>query len=413
MEKELSKITVKILEQLAKKAAEHHLNFSELQDSNFHRTVEALFKSVLKENKDIVLNRQEQEKIFGEISSELMGMGPIDKFLKDPSITEIMVNGPRQIYIERDGRLELTNANFRDEDQLQYFIEKIISPLGRRINELEPYIDARLKDGWRVNVVRSPIASTGPIVTIRKFSRRILNMNDLINFKTLDNTAADFLKACVISRVNIFISGGAGSGKTTLLNVLAAFVPEGERIITIEDTREIHLPEKHVVFLEARPPTIEGKGEITIRDLLRNALHMRPDRIIIGEVRSAEVLDMIQAMNIGHEGSMSTFHANSPVEALDRLEVLVLMGSANISNEVAKRQIINALDLIIQTERFPDGCRKITRISEIIKTKEYLLQDIFILEEETGQLKLTGKTPTFYQKLKKKANYFLKEFAGS
>jgi len=197
------------------------------------------------------------------------------------------------------------------------------------------------------------------------------------------------------------------------LNVLAAFVPEGERIITIEDTREIHLPEKHVVFLEARPPTIEGKGEITIRDLLRNALHMRPDRIIIGEVRSAEVLDMIQAMNIGHEGSMSTFHANSPVEALDRLEVLVLMGSANISNEVAKRQIINALDLIIQTERFPDGCRKITRISEIIKTKEYLLQDIFILEEETGQLKLTGKTPTFYQKLKKKANYFLKEFAGS
>jgi pilus assembly protein CpaF len=321
-----------------------------------------------------------------------------------------MVNGPREVYIEREGRLEPTDIRFRDEQHLNYFIEKIVSPLGRRVTELEPYIDARLKDGSRVNIVKPPISPSGAIITIRKFSHRILRIDDLINLKTLERPTAEFLGACVLSKLNIVISGGAGTGKTTLLNILASFIPETERAVIIEDTREIHLSKRNTVFLETRPANIGGTGEITIRDLLRNALHMRPDRIIIGEVRSDEVLDMIQAMNTGHEGSMVTIHANSALETLDRLEVLALLGRANISSEVVRRQLITAFDLIVHLVRLPDGSRRIVQISEMLKSKEYSLQDICILKEETGELKFTGKVPTFYPRLKTKGNYFLKEF---
>lgn len=410
MHKEIEELKESILEKLKERIDELKIDFTKFDEAHFRRkVVEATFKTILRENK-ISLSHEEQEEVLSGIISSLLGLGPIDKLLKDPNITEVMVNGPGQVYIEKHGVIELTDITFRDNDHLSYFIEKIISPLGRRVTEYEPYVDARLKDGSRVNVIISPISPVGPILTIRKFSRRVLNIQDLINLGTLDNLTADFLKACVASRLNMLITGGASSGKTTLLNVLGSFIHEAERVIVIEDTRELHLPRNHTVYLETRAPNIEGKGEITMRNLFKNSLHMRPDRIIVGEVRSDEVLDMIQAMNTGHEGSMATLHANSPLEALDRLEVLTLMGSNNISSEVAKRQIISAIDMVIQVTRFPDGSRKITQISQILKVKEYSLQDIFIYEEGLRKMRPTGRIPTFYSRLKHRANYKLDEF---
>jgi len=412
MEKDLNSLKENILQKLKERTDEFKIDFSKIDEPYFRRKAEVAFKTILKENK-ISLSSSEQEELLSEIVSYLLGLGPIDTLLKDPNISEIMVNGPQQVYIEKNGTLESTDIAFKDEEHLSYFIDKIISPLGRRVTEFEPYVDARLKDGSRVNIVRSPVSSVGPILTIRKFSHRILNVDDLINLGTLNDLSAQFLRACVVARLNILICGGASSGKTTLLNVLGSFIPEGERVITIEDTREFHFPRKHTVHLETRPSNIEGKGEISIRDLLKNSLHMRPDRIIVGEVRSDEVLDMIQAMNTGHDGSMTTLHANSPLEAMDRLEVLALMGSLNMSSEVAKRQTISALDVVIHMNRFPDGCRKITQISEVVKSREYLLKDIFIFKEEIDrkrELKLTGEVPTFYLRLKEKANYICREF---
>jgi len=403
MEKDLGLIRDKIMKLLLEKSGESYIDYAKLDEDVFQRRIESVFKSILQKNKELVLTRHEQEQILSEIISYLLGLGPIDNLLRNPEVTEIMVNGPNRVYIEKNGNLELTGITFRDEDHMMYFIEKIISPLGRRATELDPYVDARLSDGSRVNIVRAPVSSVGPILTIRKFSRRVLTIDDLINLGTLDSITAEFLKAAVISRLNLLISGGASSGKTTLLNVLASFTPEGERVITIEDTRELRFSREHTVYLETRPPNIEGKGAITIRDLIKNSLHMRPDRIIVGEVRSDEVLDMIQAMNTGHEGSMATLHANSPTEALDRLEVLALMGSNNISGEVAKRQIVSAINLIVHMNRRVDGSRKITQISEVVKSREYLLQDLFILEDE--KLKPTGKKPAFYKRLAEKANY--------
>ncbi len=412
MEKDSGLLIEDILTQLIRRIREYRLNFSAMEESDFRKKIETLFRSVLKENR-VSFTHHEQEKVLGEIMSYFLGLGPLEKLLNDPGISEILVNGPREVYIERDGNLEVTDITFKDEERLLYFIDKILSPLGRRVTELEPYIDARLKDGSRINIVRSPVSSVGPVLTIRKYSSNILNTDDLINLGTLDSRVADFFKACVISRINVLVSGGAGSGKTTLLNVLTSFILGEERIITIEDTRELRILRKHVVSLETRPPNIEGKGEITIRDLLKNSLHMRPDRIIVGEVRSSEVLDMIQAMNTGHDGSMTTLHANSPLEALERLEVLVLMGSPNISSEVAKRQIISGIKLVIHMKRFPDGSRKVTQISEVLKSKEYALEDIFVLEEtadKTSKLKPTGRVPAFYPQLKTRANYMCKEF---
>ncbi len=387
-----------VLQKLEEKKEAYNLDFANLEDHHFRKRLEVAFRTILKENK-ISLKTYEQDELLSEIISELLGLGPLDRLLKDSSITEIMVNGPYQVYIEREGALELTDIKFRDKDHLIYFVEKIISPLGRRLTELEPYVDARLKDGSRVNIIGPPVSAIGAIMTIRKFSHRILTIPDLITMGSLTTEAAEFLKSCVKSRVSLLISGGAGCGKTTLLSILAAFIPSTERIIAIEDTRELVFNHNHALYLETRPPNIEGKGEITIRELVRNALHMRPNRIIVGEVRGDEVLDMIQAMNTGHDGSMCTLHANSPLEAMDRLEVLALMGNANLSSEVAKRQIVNAVEMVIHASRFPSGTRRITQISQIMKSREYQLQDIFIFDHETGKLKATGNTPIFQSKL--------------
>lgn len=413
MEKELlNNIKSRFSKEVMDRMQAQHLDFPSSEESkvDFRRSIEGIFKSILRQNRDIHLTNAEQEEILTEIMSDILGLWPIYKLLIDPTVIEIMINGPTEVYLEREGKLEPTDITFRNEQHLNYLIEQIVSSTGRHITELEPFIDARLKDGSRVNIVKSPISSTGPILTIRKFHHQILDIDNLVDLKTLDNYAAEFLKACVICRLNILISGGSGSGKTTLLNALASFIPNGERVIIIEDTQELRLSRKHTIFLETRPPSIEGKGEITIRDLLKNSLHMRPDRIIIGEVRSDEVLDMIQAMNTGHEGSMTTLHANSSLEALDRLEVLALIDKANMASEVIRRQLITAIDIIIHITRFRDGSRKITRITELLKTKDYSLQDIFIFKDETGKLEFTGKIPTFYPWLKNKANYISKEF---
>lgn len=406
MDKELENIKDIILKQLIERRNEYQISFSDLDHSVFMHKVNTAFKSIIKEGR-FRLKSQEQDEILGDIVSYFLGLGPIDKLLDDPDISEIMINGPKEVYVEKKGSIELTDITFKDEGQLVYFIDRILSQQGRRVSELDPYVDATLSDGSRINIVRSPVSSMGPVLTIRKFSQRILSADDLIGLGTLNKTAADFLKACIISRLNILVSGGAGSGKTTLLNVLGSFIPREERVITVEDTRELRFSGKHVIYLLTRPANLEGKAEISIRSLLRNSLHMRPDRIIVGEVRSSEVLDMIQAMNTGHEGSMTTLHANSSLEALDRLEILVLMGSHNMSGEVAKRQIINAIDLIVQMTRFSDGSRKIIEISEVVKSKEYLLEDIFSFNKENAQkgLKFTGKIPSFSNRLKEKASY--------
>ncbi len=404
MDAHLQAIKDDIINKLTAKEKEAKFDFTQENLPEFKRVVELAFKAVVKEAK-INLNRQEQEEVLGEVISYFIGSGPIEDLLKDPEVTEIMVNGPGQIYVERKGNLELTNITFKSEAQILHLIEKIISPMGRRVSEFEPFVDARLNDGSRVNIVRSPGSRIGPLLTIRKFSYRVLHMEDLINLGSITSLAAQFLIACVVSRISILISGGAGTGKTTFLNALINFIPENERLITIEDTRELVISREHTVPMETRPFNIEGKGQISMRDLFKNALHMRPDRIIAGEVRGEEVLEMIQAMNTGHEGSMTTVHASSPLEALDRLEILTLMGSSNLSSEVARRQIIGAVDLVVYLSRFPDGSRKVTQISEVIKAKEYAMQDIFVYDEVSKALKPTNIKPYFADKLLKLADY--------
>ncbi len=407
MEKRLEDIKTHLMQLLLEREKEFRVDFVKIDNSDFRRRVEAAFKALLRQQR-IELSRHETDLILGDLISYFVGLGPIEGLLKDPEVSEVMVNGARQVFIERNGSIERTPLFFRDDEQLMYFIEKVLSPMGRRVSELEPFVDSRLRDGSRVNIVRPPVSTIGPIVTIRKFAYREFHVQDLVNCGALTPEAADFLVACVRARLNILFSGGAGSGKTTLLNALIEAIPENERIISIEDTCELHFHNKHALPLETRPANIEGKGEIMIRHLLRNALHMRPDRILVGEVRGGEALDMIQAMNTGHEGSMTTLHANSTIDALDRLEVLVLMGSDNFSSEVARRQIISAVDLVVQLTRFAGGKRHVTQISEVKKGKEYVLQDIFLFSEGTegtGQLKKTGAVPLQSQRLLKKAQY--------
>jgi pilus assembly protein CpaF len=360
------------------------------------------------------LTREERRQLVREITDDILGYGPLEPFLRDDSVTEVMVNAFDRIYVERHGKLERTQAAFADNAHLLRIIDKIVSQVGRRVDESSPMVDARLPDGSRVNAIIPPLALRGPTVTIRKFARDPYTMSDLIGFGTITGKAAQFIAACVRGKLNILISGGTGTGKTTTLNALSAFVPGDERIVTIEDAAELQLQQEHVIVLESRPPNIEGQGEVRIRELVRNALRMRPDRIIVGEVRGAETLDMLQAMNTGHEGSLTTIHANSSRDALSRLETLVLTGGIDLPLRAIREQISSAFDVLIQISRLVDGSRRITHITEVLRMESDVitLQDIFAArppDEENNPtggrtrlltpLQCTGLKPHFLEKL--------------
>jgi pilus assembly protein CpaF len=348
------------------------------------------------------------QKVVQEIINDVTGYGPINPLLQDPEVTEVMVNGPDMVYFEKDGMLQLSDIRFRDSAQVMQVIEKIVAPLGRRIDESSPMVDARLPDGSRVNAIIPPLALTGPTITIRKFAKEPFTVETLIGFGTLTSEMAIFLDACVKAKLNIFISGGTGSGKTTSLNVLSSFIPDNERIVTIEDAAELQLSQEHVISLESRPPNIEGTGAITIRDLVRNSLRMRPDRIVVGEVRGAEALDMLQAMNTGHDGSLATGHANSPRDMIARLETMVLMAGVELPIKAIRQQIASAINLIVQQSRLKDGSRKIVNITEVqgLEGDVVVMQDIFTFRQRgvdkdgkiIGELVATGIRPGFFDR---------------
>ena len=363
------------------------------------------------EEEPVPLSSAEREHLVAEISDDVLGYGPIERYLDDPTVTEVMVNGAQAIYIERAGKLHKTSERFGSEERLRHIIDKIVGQVGRRIDESSPMVDARLPDGSRVNAIIPPLAVDGPMLTIRKFAKTRLTLDDLVAFGTLSPETTDFLAACVQGRLNIIVSGGTGTGKTTLLNVLSALIPEDERIITIEDAAELQLSQEHLVRLEARPQNVEGKGDVTIRDLVRNALRMRPDRIIVGEVRGAEALDMLQAMNTGHEGSLSTLHANSPRDALSRLETMTLMAGMELPLRAVRDQIASALDLVVHLERLRDGTRRVTQITEVVGMEGDVvtLSDLFAFDHTAGidddgrhrgRLLPTGLRPTFTERLR-------------
>jgi pilus assembly protein CpaF len=347
--------------------------------------------------------------LFHDILDDLIGFGPIQSLLEDQAISEVMVNSPKKVYIEREGKLFETHVHFDNDEHIMRVIERIVSPLGRRVDTDSPMVDARLPDGSRVNAVIPPVAIDGPLLTIRKFTKTKLSINQLIELDTLTQTMSDFLRACVLGRLNIVISGGTGSGKTTLLNVLSSFIPENERVVTIEDSAELRLNQEHVVRMESRPPDLDGRGQVTIRDMVRNALRMRPDRIIVGECRGGEALDMLQAMNTGHDGSLTTLHANSPRDALSRLETMVLMAGMELPLKVIRQQVASAVDLIVHQSRLKNGPRKITAISEVsgMEGDTIVMTDIFKFEQTgvtsdgsaIGQFKPTGIRPMFSPRL--------------
>src|SRR5690348_449035 len=338
------------------------------------------------------LTREERRRIVREITDDILGYGPLDPLLRDDTVTEVMVNAADKVYIERDGKIERSTASFADNAHLLRIIDKIVSTVGRRIDESSPMVDARLPDGSRVNAIIPPLALRGPTLTIRKFSRDPYTMDDLISFGSITSKAAHFLGAGVRGKLNVLISGGTGTGKTTLLNAMSAFVPGDERIVTIEDAAELQLQQDHVITLESRPANIEGQGEIRIRELVRNALRMRPDRIIVGEVRGAETLDMLQAMNTGHDGSLTTIHANTPRDALSRLETLVMTAGVELPHRAIREQIASAFDLLVQIQRLVDGSRRITHVSEVLgmESDVVTLQDIFIAKPPDEQQAFTG-----------------------
>lgn len=371
------------------------------------RTIQDLFEQILAEE-NIVLSRPERARLFEQIAAEILGLGPLQPLLEDDTITEIMVNGPKNVYIERKGKLHRVPVTFENSDHVMRVIDRIVAPLGRRIDESSPYVDARLPDGSRVNAVIPPISLVGPTLTIRKFSKNPITVEQLIQFGSVTNEAIQFLKACVEARLNVLISGGTGSGKTTLLNIMSGFIPNDERIITIENAAELQLRQEHVVTLESRPPNIEGRGEITIRDLVINSLRMRPERIIVGECRGGETLDMLQAMNTGHDGSMTTAHANSPRDALSRVETMCLMAGMELPVRAIREQTASAIDVICHQERMRDGTRKITHITEVsgMEGEVITMTDIFVFEQTgveagkvVGRLRPTGLRPKFMDKI--------------
>lgn len=359
--------------------------------------------------KETGLSRGERTLIANDIYNNVIGLGPLEPLLADEDVTEIMVNGPKQVYIEKKGKIQLSGVVFKNDEHVLNIIQRIVSAIGRRIDESSPMVDARLADGSRVNVIIPPLALSGPTITIRKFSKNPLTVSDLIAYSTASPQMFAFLEACVKGRMNILVSGGTGSGKTTLLGILSGFIPHDERIVTIEDAAELQLRQEHVVTLESRPANIEGAGEINIRDLVRNSLRMRPDRIVVGEVRSGETLDMLQAMNTGHDGSLTTAHANSPRDVLSRLETMVLMSGMDIPVRAIREQIASALDLIVQQARMKDGSRKVINITEVVGMEgdTITLQDIYVYRPEgltttgkmKGSFKATGIRPNFAEKI--------------
>jgi pilus assembly protein CpaF len=370
-------------------------------------TIESLYDSVLADE-NIILSRVERQRLFEQIVAEILGFGPIEPFLADETITEIMVNGPKNIYIERAGKVVRTTAQFESNDHVMRIIDRIVAPLGRRIDESQPYVDARLPDGSRVNAVIPPIALCGPTITIRKFFKIPLTVEQIIEKGSITAESVEFLKACVISRLNILVSGGTGSGKTTLLNILSGFIPEDDRIVTIENAAELQLRQEHVVTLESRPPNIEGRGEVSIRDLVINSLRMRPERIIVGECRGAEALDMLQAMNTGHDGSLTTLHANTARDALSRMETMCLMAGMDLPHRAIREQIASAIDVIIQQERMRDGSRRVVAISEVqgMEGEVITMSEIFTFEKTgiengkiIGRLVPTGLRPRFIDRI--------------
>ena len=381
---------------------------SSADQKELRRLVEGMCADAIKDN-PFAIPLGDRERLVEELISEILGLGPIEPLLKDSSVTEVMVNGPDSIYIERKCRLQKTDVRFRNTEHLMHIIDRIVTAVGRRVDESSPMVDARLADGSRVNVIIPPLSLTGPCVTIRKFSKDVLTVDKMIEFGSFDQRMAEFLEDCVKGRLNIVVSGGTGSGKTTLLNVLSSYVPATERIVTLEDSAELQLKQDHVVTLETRPPNIEGEGEVTMRDLVRNALRMRPDRIIVGECRTGEALDVLQAMNTGHDGSMTTAHANSARDALSRLETMVLMSGMELPLRAIRSQIASAVDIIVQIARLRDGSRKIINIAEVTGMEGDIitLQDLFRFENHgldsdgriTGEFLTSGLRPMCTEKL--------------
>ncbi len=395
----------KLIEQMDLRRKDVH----SMSDDQLRRETEALLEEILADHDDEIPSGIDRAQLHADVLNEAVGLGPLERLLADDSITEVMVNRANQIFVERNGRLELSDCTFTSDHAVLSVIERIISPLGRRIDESSPMVDARLKDGSRVNAIIPPLAIKGPSLTIRKFAKKRLRFEDLIRFGSLDEPMVEFLRVCVEQRKNIIVSGGTGSGKTTLLNVLSNFIPMNERIVTVEDAAELQLNQPNLVSLESRPPNLEGKGAITIRDLVRNALRMRPDRIVVGECRGGEALDMLQAMNTGHDGSLTTAHANSPRDVLSRIEVMVMMAGMELPVSAIREQIASAVDIIVQQARFPCGSRKVTHITEVagIESGTIQLQNIFVFNQTgvdengkvAGRFEPCGFVPSFYEEL--------------
>lgn len=371
------------------------------------KTIQELFEQILAEE-NIVLSRPERARMFEQIAAEILGLGPLQILLEDETITEVMVNGAKNVYVERAGKIVRAPVSFESNEHVMRIIERIVNPLGRRIDESSPYVDARLQDGSRVNAVIPPISLVGPVLTIRKFAKKPITVEQLVQFGSITAESIEFLSACVRSRLNIVVSGGTGSGKTTLLNVLSGFIPGDERILTIENAAELQLRQEHVVTLESRPANIEGRGEITIRDLVINSLRMRPDRIVVGECRGDEALDMLQAMNTGHDGSMTTAHSNSPRDTLSRLETMTLMAGMELPVRAIREQISSAIDLIVHQDRMRDGSRKVVNITEVTGMEGDVITttDLFVFEQMgyengkiVGKLRPTGLRPKFMDKI--------------